>query len=270
MKTVEAITDKQKKITYLGGCPCNGPCKDGESGLVVGIVVVKQYDASNALKSAASEANPIALQEFSESVRQKWNLGACENSVLITIATEPKQYGLSIGERANKILNETWLTAILEENFGNRNTFNLNTKLNDILYMYHQAIEEELRSLNDRSDDLISSLTQPNNSGTLLVILILCILIVLIVVISLIAFVFLRHRKENDDVSIRDVWTKKFWLKSGNQYKEAKQNESGDKDLEKNEEEEVKAKLASTEDLKIDEGENGDEEKIQYPKLSKV
>lgn len=263
------MIEKQREITHLGRCPCSGPCKDGESGLVVGFVIVKEVDDSNAPKQAASEVSPSHLQEFTNYIRQQWNMGACDNSVLITIAAERKQYGLSIGENAGKVLNETWLTAIPEENFRERTTFNLFTKLKDILYMYKQAIEEEIRALNEKSGDQMSSLTNANNNSTLYTVLILCLLIVIIIVLSLIVFVVLRHKKENDDVSVRDVWTKKFWLKAGNQYKEAKQSESGDRDVEKDGDDEVKAKLASTEDLKAADDLDGDD-KIQYPKLSKV
>lgn len=234
---------------------------------MIGFVIVKEYDDSNASKSAANEVNPSVLQDFASYVSRQWNLGACDNSVLIAVAADRKQYGLSIGENGGRVLNETWLTAILEENFRQRTTFNLFTKLKDILYMHKQAIEEEIRLSNEKSGDQMSSLTDSNNNSTLYTVLILCALILLIIVISLIVFVVLRHKKENDDVSVRDVWTKKFWLKAGNQYKEAKQSE-GERDVEKDGDDEVKAKLASTEDLKAaDEHETGE---IQYPKLSKV
>ena len=265
---VTYLIEKQREITHLGRCPCSGPCKDGESGLVIGFVIVKEYDDSNASKLAANEVNPPLLQDFSNYVRQQWNIGACDNSILITVAEARKQYGLSIGENAAKVLNETWMTAIMEENFRERSTFNLFTKLKDILYMYKQAIEDEIRSSNERTGDKMSSLTDSNSNSTLYTVLILCALILIIIVLSLIVFVVLRHKKENDDVSVRDVWTKKFWLKAGNQYKEAKQSESGDRDVEKEGDDEVKAKLASTEDLKpADELET---DTIQYPKLSKV
>lgn len=266
--SLHPVTDlikKQREITYLGRCPCTGPCKDGESGLVIGFVVVKEYDDSNAPKSSANEVNPSVLQEFADYVRQQWNLGACENSALITIAVDRKQYGVSIGENAGKVLNETWIREIMDENFRERNVFNLNAKLKDILFMYKQAIEEEIKN-NEKSGDQMYSVTDPNSNSTWYTVLILSLLIVLIIVLSLIVFVVLRHKKENDDVSVRDVWTKKFWLKAGNQYKEAKQSEGGDRDVEKDGDDEVKAKLASTEDLKAAD----DSDEIQYPKLSKV
>lgn len=259
-RPVAYLIERQRELTHYR-CPCTGPCKDGESGLVVGFVIVKEYDDSNAAKSAANEANPSVLQEFTDYVRQQWNLGACENSVLITVAVARKQYGVSIGENAGKVLNETDITDILEDNFRDRNTvLNVNSKLQNILYMYKMAIEEEIKA-KEKSGDQVYSVTDPNSSSIWYTVLILCLLIVIIIVISLVLFVVLRHKKENDDVSVRDVWTKKFWLKSGNQYKEAKQSESADRDVEKDGDDEVKAKLASTEDLK---------DEIQYPKLSKV
>ena len=266
VSSVTYINDKQKEISQLGKCPCKGPCKDGEPGLVVGLLFIKEYDDSGAQNS--DEANPPALQELANHVREQWNLGTCNNSILIAIATVPKQYGISIGQRANHILNDTWLTAILEENFRDRNTFNFYNKIKDVLYMFSTAIKEEMSAKDNGSDQYASSITDSNSNATLYTILILFILLIIIAVVSIILFVVLRHRKENDDVSLRDVWTKKFWLKAGNQYKEAKQTESGNEpDVEKNEDEEVKAKLASTEDLKaVDDIEN-----VELPgKLSKV
>lgn len=266
---VTNLNEKQKAISRLGKCPCSSlACKDGESGLVIGFVILKQYDDSNAPKS--TDVNSSVLQELADHVRQQWNFGTCDNNILIAFATDTKQYGISFGENANKVLNETWSNAIVEENFRDRPFYNLNSKLNDLLSYYERAVQEVLKNENDKADNLVWSLNESNNNRTLHSILILCIIIVITVILSLIAFVILRHRKENDDVSLRDVWTKKFWLKAGNQYKEAKQSESAEKDLEKNEDEEVKAKLASTEDLKQDDIENENLDDIQKPKYSKV
>jgi len=266
---IEKLAELQKKITFLGNCPCTGPCKEGESGLVVGLLILEEYDNSNAPSSAANEINPDSLKEYSDYVRQQWNLGACDNSALITVITKTKQYGLSVGEKSSQILNDTWLPAILDEAFKNRLDFNLYAKLRDILFATNQAIEEEIAKNDLNSDGLPSSLIQSNSNKTFYILLILLI-VLLISVAAIICFVFLRHRKENDDISIRDVWTKNFWTKAGTQYKAAKQSESGDKDIEKNEDDEAKAKLASTEDLKqVDDIEELGEN-IQKPKLSKV
>jgi len=255
------LFEKQSVISRLGECPCAGSCNDGENGVVVGLLFITDYEGDR-----SNEFNPPALQELTDHNRRKWQLGTCDNSILITIATEPQKYGLSIGERATQVLNETWYRDIIEANF-NRGSFHLYPKIKEILYMYENAIREEMKIREISSNYPLSSSTDPNNNTTLFSILILCILIVIIVISSILMFLVLRHRKENDDVSIRDVWTKKFWLKAGNQYKEAKQSE-GEKDIEKNEEE-VKAKLASTEDLKqIDDIENAD---VEIPgKFSKV
>ena len=235
-------------------------------------MLVKEYDHSNSPKAPLYEGtNPGALQDYANHIRNVWNLGACDNSILIAIASSSKQYGLSFGEKATKVLNETWLTGIMEENFRDTNSFNVFNKIKDILFMYKQAIKEELEKMNIDINSDPHSLTESNNNSIWYILLIVLLVIVVTVILGLIAVVVLRHRKENDDVSVKDVWTKKFWLKSGTQYKAAKQSETNgnDKDLEKNEDEEVKAKLASQEDLKPnDEIENVDD--IQYPKLSKV
>lgn len=257
----------------MGKCPCNVECKENESGLQVGIVLVKEYDDSNAPKAPLYEGdNPQSLNEFANSIRAKWNIGACDNSVLLAVASDSKQYGISIGENGNKILNETWINGIVQENLRDKNKFNAYNTIKNILYMFGAAIKEELMRQNEDVYGGPSSLSEPNNNTIWYTITILIAVILLIAVISLIAFVLLRHRKENDDVSIKDVWTKKFWLKAGNQYKAAKQNETNanEKDVERNDEE-VKQKLASTEDLKpVDDIENLEDDKIQYPKLSKV
>lgn len=270
---VDYILKSQKEITHLGKCPCNVACKEDESGLVVGIVLVKEYDNSNAPKAPLYEGdNPQTLNEFAAHIRQKWNLGTCDNAVLLTIASNSKQYGISIGENGNKVLNDTWISGIVEENFRDKAKYSDYSTIKNILFMFRAAIREELSRQNEDVDGGPSSLTESNGSTVWYTITILAVVLLLILVISVIAFVLLRHRKENDDVSLRDVWTKKFWLKAGNQYKAAKQSETNgnDKDVEK-QEEEVKQKLASTEDLKpVDDIENVDEDKIQYPKLSKV
>jgi len=263
------ILDKQKDLTSFVKCPCSQTCKEDQSGLVVGFVIVKEYDSDTVPN--ANEANPQALQDFSEYVRNKWSLGTCDNSVLITIATEPKQYGISIGERARQILNDTWYTSIMDANFQERSaTYNLFAKIKDTLYMLREAIAEEMKRNDDRSDGLISSLTDSNSNSIWYTVLIIGLILLLIIIIVYTLYVVLKHRKENDDVSIKDVWTKKFWLTAGNQYKEAKQSESSnEKDVEKHEEEEVKVKLASTEDLKeVIDNESG---AVEFPgKSSKV
>jgi len=264
---VNYILERQNELTRIVKCPCSQGCKEGQSGLVVGFAIIKDYeDKSN---SQVDEANPAILQEFSDHIRERWNLGSCDNSLLITIATDKKQYGVSIGAKASQILNDTWFTGILEENFRERsNTFSVYTKLKDILFMFKEAIAEELKRNSEKSEGVISSLTDSPSNTLWYTVLIISILVVVLIV-SLILFVVLRHRKENDDVSIRDWCTRNFWFNHGNQYKKAKQSEGvNEKDLEKNEDEETKAKLASTEDLKNEEIQNVD---LEYPgKLSKI
>lgn len=81
---VRSLDSLISEFGQLTKCPCKVPCAPNEGSLRVGIAIMRRFNESN-----GNGLNPTEeFHKFADHLRNQWQLGTCDNSIVIAIATE--------------------------------------------------------------------------------------------------------------------------------------------------------------------------------------
>ncbi|GFU63560.1 uncharacterized protein TNCV_4256011 [Trichonephila clavipes] len=176
-----------RKLYKETPCICS-ECKSDSGGIIVGIALLKH------MFQPYNQHPSKTIRSFTQTLRQKWKLGKCDNDILIVVATTDRLSFTDVGKETAYYVSLDEAHRIFLENKAHFSAGNFYEGLNGMLTDYHTRTR------------IMKSRTKENDKGLNLGLIsgsIIGAIVVLGIILFIIFVVYRRIKRSKDPVSIQ-------------------------------------------------------------------
>ncbi|GFS35248.1 uncharacterized protein NPIL_570361 [Nephila pilipes] len=171
-----------RKLYKETPCICT-ECKGDSGGIIVGIALLKH------MFQPYNQHPSKTIRSFTQTLREKWNLGKCDNDILIVVATTDRLSYTDVGKETAFYVTLDEAHRIFLENKAHFSAGNFYEGLNGMLTDYHTRT----RIMKSRSKENDQGLNLGLISGS-----IIGAIVILGIILFLIFIVYRRMKKQKD------------------------------------------------------------------------